>query len=82
MVGYDNGSQPRIVEGDGSSRRAMQQVQRHSVAPDGGAALHYYERTAGDFGERGQGLGGSDGGRDGDGVYYKIQRDTFFRVQS
>jgi len=43
-------------------------VQRHAVAPDGGAALDDDQRAAGDNGQRGQGLGGGDGGEGGDGV--------------
>jgi len=43
-------------------------MQCHAVAPDGGPALHDDERAAGDLGQRGQGLGGSDGRGDGDGV--------------
>jgi len=36
-------------------------VQGHAVAPDGGSALDDDEGAAGDFRERGQGLGGGDG---------------------
>jgi hypothetical protein len=35
----------------------MQAVQRHTVAPDGGSALHDDEGAAGDIWDRGQGLG-------------------------
>ena len=45
-------------------------MQGHAVAPDGGAALDDNEGAAGDFRERGQGLGGGDGGGDSDGVDY------------
>ncbi len=48
--------------GDGRCWRAVQEMQGHAVAPDGGTALDYYERAAGDFGKWGQGLGGGDGG--------------------
>lgn len=43
-------------------------MQRHTVAPDGGPALHDDERAAGDVRQWGQGLGGGDGRGDGDGV--------------
>ena len=59
--GHHHRPQARIVEGDGSGRRAVQQVQGHAVAPDGSAALHDDERAAGDVGQRGQRLGGGDG---------------------
>ena len=70
VAGHHDSPQARIVESDGSSRRAVQTVQGHAVAPDGGAALHDDERAAGDLGQRGQGLGGGDGREDGDGVDY------------
>jgi hypothetical protein len=68
MGGYYHRPKARIVEGDGSSRRAVQQMQRHAVAPDGSAALHDHQRAARDVGQRGQRLGGGDGRGDGDGV--------------
>ena len=58
-------SQARIVEGDCPSGRAVQEVQGHAVAPDGGPARDDDERAAGDFGQQGQGLGGGDGRGDG-----------------
>jgi hypothetical protein len=68
MCCYYNRSQPRIVEGNGRCGGAVQLMQRHAVAPDGGAALHDDEGAAGDFGNRWEGLGWGDGGGDGDGV--------------
>jgi len=46
----------------------VQQMQRHSVAPDRSAALHDHKRAAGDDGQRWQRLGGGGGRGDGDGV--------------
>lgn len=43
-------------------------MQRHSVSPDGSPALDDDKRAAGDVGQRGERLGGGDGGDDGDGV--------------
>lgn len=51
MRSYYHSSKLRIVEGDGRSGRAVQEVQRHSVAPDGGAALYDDERASGDLGQ-------------------------------
>ena len=52
----------------GRCGRAMQQVKRHPVAPDGSTALDDHKRAAGDDGQRWQRLGGGDGRGDGDGV--------------
>ena len=68
VAGHHHRPQARIVEGDGGCGRAVQPVQGHSVAPDGSPALHDHQRAAGDFRERGQGLGWGDGRGDGDGV--------------
>ena len=46
----------------------MQEVQGHSIAPDGCPALDDDERAAEDFRLWRQRLGGGDGGSDGDGV--------------
>jgi hypothetical protein len=68
VAGHNDGTQAWVVEGDGCGGRAVQKVQRHAVAPDGGAAFDDDEGAAGDGGERGQRLGRGDGDGDGDGV--------------
>ena len=42
--------EPGIVEGDRRRGRAVQEVKRHAVAPDGDAALDDDKRAAGDIG--------------------------------
>lgn len=61
VAGDHYSSKPRIVEGDRCRGRAVQEVKRHAVAPDGSAALDDDKRAAGDLRERGERLGWGDG---------------------
>lgn len=74
VAGHDDGSQPGVVEGNGRCWRAVQEVQRHAVAPDGSAAFDNYERAAWDFWQRRERLGRGDRRGDCDGVDDVIQQ--------
>lgn len=73
VAGHDHCTQARIVEGHSGSRRAVQEMQGHAIAPDGGAALHYDERAARNLRQRRERLGGGDGRGDADGIYFHLQ---------
>lgn len=69
MAGYYDCTQARIVEGHCGSGRAVQQMQRHAVAPDGSPGPPQSPGgRAGDIGQGRERLGWGDGRGDGEGV--------------
>lgn len=55
-------------------------MQGHAVSPYWCSALDNDQRATGDVRQWRERLGWGDGGGDGDGIYHKIQIDTFFSL--